>query len=180
MQKPWNRLTLAQCKNKVIVGRLKSWREPCSRSWGLQHVVLPPPPPGCSLYCDNHLKVEGKNQTKRGGQGDAPLGCFPLWGERGHPHALSKRMAGDRISPEKYSILFPVLPEIKPALHKNYSKNSRGKKILYSDLAFLNLPFGTIISNLAPLSGSPFSVMVIPVYPRISRMKNRPKPVPLP
>jgi hypothetical protein len=40
-------------------------------------------------------------------------------------------MARDRISPEKYSILFPVLPEIKPALHKNYSKNSRGKNPLF-------------------------------------------------
>jgi hypothetical protein len=45
---------------------------------------------------------------------------------------------------------------------------------------FLNFPFGTRISNFAPLPGSPVSVIRIPVYPRSSRIRNNPEPVPSP
>ena len=38
-------------------------------------------------------------------------------------------------------------------------------------------PFGTAISNRAPLPGTPFSVMVMPVIARISRERNSPSPV---
>ncbi len=38
-----------------------------------------------------------------------------------------------------------------------------GKGHLYPHDDFLNLPFGTSISNFAPFPGSPVSVMVIPV-----------------
>ena len=38
-------------------------------------------------------------------------------------------------------------------------------------------PFGTTISNRAPLPGSPVSRMVMPVIPRISRARKRPIPV---
>ena len=38
-------------------------------------------------------------------------------------------------------------------------------------------PFGTVISNRAPLPGTPFPVIVMPVIARISRERNNPSPV---
>ena len=42
----------------------------------------------------------------------------------------------------------------------------------------LYAPFGTVISNRAPLPGSPVSPIVMPVIARISRERNSPSPVP--
>jgi hypothetical protein len=34
-----------------------------------------------------------KNLNKRGGKGMLPLGCLPLWGERGSPSQLPQRIS---------------------------------------------------------------------------------------
>jgi hypothetical protein len=65
-------------------------------------------------------------------KGMLPLGCLPLWGREGVSLIpFLKEWRGTGSHQKKYIILFPVFPEIKPALHKNYSKNSRGKNSLF-------------------------------------------------
>ena len=44
-------------------------------------------------------------------------------------------------------------------------------------LVFRQVPFGTVISNRAPLPGMPVSRMLIPVMARISFTRKRPSPV---
>ena len=54
-----------------------------NRSWGLQHIVLPPPPLGQPPIAITPDKVENNTPEKEGVKGMLPLGCLPLWGREG-------------------------------------------------------------------------------------------------
>ncbi len=62
----------------------------------------------------------------------------------------------------------------------------KNKDIFFARIFFplhdvnLNFPFGTKISNFAPVPGVPVSVIIMPVFPRISRIRKRPEPAPFP
>jgi hypothetical protein len=65
-------------------GFVEILKETINRSWGLQHIMLPPPRHlGIPYSAITPEKVENNTPKNEGVKGMLPLGCLPLWGGEG-------------------------------------------------------------------------------------------------